>query len=176
VNKSAQAVGAERMVNVALRLVGIYSEARFRPQRRNEWNATVAPARLRANQIMAAYAGAAPPNLAQRALFRMNMRGRSCRWACLSSAAIVVADRRRLVEGAGNEAFLVWMRCSGIAATKKYGQDGNPERTISRKQKPRANAGFCGRTLFGSANSQMFVRNATLRFSLGAGPEVQRSA
>ncbi len=140
VNKSAQAAGAERMVNVALQLVEdlLRSEIPAAAKKRMERDRGA-----RANQIMAAVCGsrAAEPQTAS--AVPNEYAWRSCRRACLPATAIVVADRRRLGGRRGNQA-VVGMGCgaAAIAAAEEVRARREILKELSRESKsPARNAG-----------------------------------
>ena len=126
VNKSAQAVGAERMVNVALQLVEdlLRSEIPAAAKKRMERDRGVKRVCGRIKSWLP-YAGAAPPNLAQRALFRMNMRGGLVAGPAYLLRLSLSPTEEDWVEGAETKRSWVWDAVQRpLRLLKKYGQDG----------------------------------------------------
>ena len=126
VNKSAQAVGAERMVNVALQLVEdlLRSEIPAAAKKRMERDRGAKRVCGRLKSWLP-YAGAAPPNLAQRALFRMNMRGGLVAGPAYLLRLSLSPTEEDWVEGAETKRSWVWDAVQRpLRLLKKYGQDG----------------------------------------------------
>jgi len=126
VNKSAQAVGAGRMVNVALRLVEdlLRSEIPAAAKKRMERDRGAKRVCERIKSWLP-YAGAAPPNLTQRALFRMNMRGGLVAGPAYLLRLSLSPTEEDWVEGAETKRSWVWDAVQRpLRLLKKYGQDG----------------------------------------------------
>jgi len=126
VNKSAQAVGAERMVNVALYLVEdlLRSEIPAAAKKRMERDRGAKRICGRIKSWLP-YAGAAPPNLTQRALFRMNMRGGLVAGLAYLLRLSLSPTEEDWVEGAETKRSWVWDAVQRpLRLLKKYGQDG----------------------------------------------------
>jgi hypothetical protein len=126
VQESARAVGAERMVNVALQLVEdlLRSEipAAAKERMKRDRGAKRVCERIKA---WLPYAGAAPPNLLRRALFRMNMRGGWIAGPAYLLRLSLSPTEEDWVEGAETKRSWVWDAVQRpLRLLKKYGQDG----------------------------------------------------
>jgi hypothetical protein len=126
VHRSARAVGAERMVNVALRLVQdllrseIPAAAKERMQR--DRGAKRVCERIKS---WLPYAGAAPPNLLRRAMFRVNMRGGLIAGPAYLLRLSLSPTEEDWVEGAETKRSWIWDAVQRpLRLLKKYGQDG----------------------------------------------------
>jgi Uncharacterised nucleotidyltransferase len=126
VRESARAVGAERMVNVALRLVQEILSTEIPAEMKD------ALARDKATKRVCEwikewlpYAGFAPPSLIKRALFRMNMRGGLIAGPAYLLRLSLSPTEEDWVEGA--ETKRSWISDAvrrPFRLMKKYGQDG----------------------------------------------------
>jgi hypothetical protein len=124
--KSAEAVGAARMVNVALRLVQDLLHTEIPSEIRN----SVEPDRgavgiCQRIKTWLPYAGFAPPSLPQRALFRMKMRGGIIAGPAYLLRLSLSPTEEDWVEGAENKRSWLWDAVQRpFRLLKKYGQDG----------------------------------------------------
>jgi hypothetical protein len=126
VNASAQAVGAERMVNVALQLVEdlLRSEIPAAAKERVKHDRGVKRVCERIKSWLP-YAGAAPPSLTRRALFRMNMRRGLIAGPAYLLRLSLSPTEEDWVEGAETKRSWVWDALQRpLRLLKKYGQDG----------------------------------------------------
>lgn len=126
VRKSAEAVGAERMINVALLLVNdlLHTELpdEIRGAVQNDRGAAGICERIKA---WLPYAGFAPPSLYQRALFRMKMRGGVIAGASYLLRLSFSPTEEDWVEGAETKRSSFWdALLRPFRLLKKYGQDG----------------------------------------------------
>jgi hypothetical protein len=126
VQDSARAVGAERMVNVALQLVEdlLRSEipSAAKERMKHDRGAKRVCGRIKS---WLPYAGAAPPNLLRRALFRMNMRGGLIAGPAYLLRLSLSPTEEDWVEGAETKRSWVWdAMARPFRLLKKYGQDG----------------------------------------------------
>ncbi len=126
--KSARAVGAERMVNVALQLVEdlLHCEipAAAKERMKHDHGTQRICERIR---VWLPYAGESPPNLLGRALFRMNMRGGLIAGLLYLLRLSLSPTEEDWVEGA--EAKRSWILDAmqrPLRLLRKYGQDGKP--------------------------------------------------
>lgn len=128
VNRSAQAIGAERMVNVALQLVEelLRSEIPAAAKKRMERDRGAKRVCDRIKSWLPD-AGAAPPNLLRRALFRVNMRGGLVAGLAYLLRLSLSPTEEDWVEGAETKRSWVWDAVQRpLRLLKKYGQDGKP--------------------------------------------------
>ncbi|HWZ98158.1 MAG TPA: nucleotidyltransferase family protein [Candidatus Dormibacteraeota bacterium] len=126
VKESAKAVGAERMVNVALRLVKELLHTEIPPGIEDSVLRDHATIRIceRIKKWLP-YAGFAPPSLPQRALFRMGMRGGLIAGPAYLFRLSLSPTEEDWVEGAETKRSLFWDAVSRpFRLLKKYGQDG----------------------------------------------------
>jgi hypothetical protein len=126
VKESARAVGAERMVNVALRLVEQLLHTEIPAAIKDAVSQDHATIRI-CERIATwlPYAGYAPPRLAQRALFRMGMRGGLIAGPAYLFRLSLSPTEEDWVEGA--ETKRSWLSDAvrrPFRLLKKYGQDG----------------------------------------------------
>lgn len=126
VKKSAQAAGAERMVNVALRLVQDLLHAQIPAGIRNSVEPDAAAAGICERiKVWLPYAGFAPPSLPQRALFRMKMRGGVIAGPAYLLRLSLSPTEEDWVEGAETRRSWFWDAMQRpFRLLKKYGQDG----------------------------------------------------
>jgi hypothetical protein len=126
VSESAKAVGAERMVHVALQLVQELLHTETPEEIRNAVTrdrATIAICK-RISQWLP-YAGYAPPRLAQRARFRMGMRGGLFAGLGYLFRLSLSPTEEDWVEGAETNRSWFWDAARRpFRLIKKYGQDG----------------------------------------------------
>ena len=126
VQKSARAVGAERMVHVALRLVQRLLHTEVPPEMRDcvERDNAV-PAICARIEKWLPYAGFAPPSLPQRARFRMAMRGGWIAGPAYLLRLSLSPTEEDWVEGAEAKRSWLWDAIARpFRLVKKYGQDG----------------------------------------------------
>ncbi|HYK40587.1 MAG TPA: nucleotidyltransferase family protein [Candidatus Eremiobacteraceae bacterium] len=126
VKKSAQAVGAERMVNVALRLVQDLLHTQIPPQIRNSVERDRGAAAIcRRIKAWLPFAGFAPPSLPLRALFRVRMCGGLIAGPVYLLRLSFSPTEEDWIEGAETKRSWFWdaMR-RPFRLLKKYGQDG----------------------------------------------------
>jgi len=126
VKKSAQAVGAERMVRVALQLARDLLHTRIPAEIRDfaERDRGV-PGICERIKAWLPYAGFAPPSLAQRALFRMKMRGGVIAGPAYLLRLSLSPTEEDWVEGAETKRSWFWDAMQRpFRLLKKYGQDG----------------------------------------------------
>lgn len=126
VKKSAEAVGAERMVNVALRLVEDLLHTAIPSEMRNSVVRDAAVLRIcKRIKEWLPYAGFAPPSLQQRAVFRMGMRGGLIAGPAYLLRLSLSPTEEDWVEGAETERSWLWDALSRpYRLLKKYGKDG----------------------------------------------------
>jgi hypothetical protein len=126
VKASAKAVGAERMVNVALRLVEDLLRREIPVEMRDSVGKDKEVVRIcaRINEWLP-YAGFAPPSLPQRALFRMKMPGGLIAGPAYLLRLSLSPTEEDWVEGAETKRSWLW---DGISRPyrllKKYGKGG----------------------------------------------------
>jgi len=126
VKESAEAVGAERMVNVALRLVENLLHAAIPSEMQDSVtrDAAVVPICMRIKEWLPC-AGFAPPSLPQRAVFRMNMRGGLIAGPAYLLRLSLSPTEEDWVEGAETKRSWLWDALSRpFRLLKKYGKDG----------------------------------------------------
>jgi len=128
VKQSAKAVGAERMVHVALRLVKELLQTEIPREIRDNVEKDP-PAKRICKRIEAwlPYAGFHPPSLVQRALFRIGMRGGVFAGPAYLFRLSLSPTEEDWVEGA--ETKRSWISDAvrrPYRLLKKYGQDGKP--------------------------------------------------
>lgn len=126
VRKSAKAVGAERMVNVALRLVQELLQTEIPSEIKDAVERDRGTKRICEHiQMWLPYAGFAPPSLPQRAIFRMQMRGGLIAGPAYLFRLSLSPTEEDWVEGA--ETKRSWISDAvrrPFRLIKKYGQDG----------------------------------------------------
>jgi hypothetical protein len=126
VRESARAVGAERMVNVALRLVQEILSTEIPAEMKDALARDSATKRIcEGIKEWLPYAGFAPPSLIKRALFRMNMRGGLIAGPAYLLRLSLSPTEEDWVEGA--ETKRSWISDAvrrPFRLMKKYGQDG----------------------------------------------------
>jgi len=108
----------------------------------------------------------------------MNMRGGLVAGPAYLLRLSLSPTEEDWVDGAETKRWWYGCDAAAIAAAEEVRARREILKELFRESKsPARNAGFYGSYVVRSANSQMFVRNAALRFFLWApGPEVQRSA
>jgi hypothetical protein len=126
VRESARAVGAERMVNVALRLVEEMLSTEIPAEMKDVVARDSAVKRIceRIEEWLP-YAGFAPPSLIKRAIFRINMRGGPIAGTAYLLRLSLSPTEEDWVEGA--ETKRSWISDAvrrPFRLMKKYGQDG----------------------------------------------------
>jgi hypothetical protein len=126
VKKSAQAVGAERMVNVALRLVQDLLHTQIPAQIRNSVERDRGAAAIcRRIKAWLPFAGFAPPSLPLRALFRVRMRGGLIAGPAYLLRLSFSPTEEDWIEGAESKRSWFWDAMQRpFRLLKKYGQDG----------------------------------------------------
>jgi Uncharacterised nucleotidyltransferase len=126
VKASAKAVGAERMVNVALRLVEDLLRREIPVEMRDSVGKDKEVVRIcaRINEWLP-YAGFAPPSLPQRALFRMKMPGGLIAGPAYLLRLSLSPTEEDWVEGAETKRSWLWDGLSRpYRLLKKYGKGG----------------------------------------------------
>ncbi|GAC1635727.1 MAG: hypothetical protein NVS9B14_13330 [Candidatus Acidiferrum sp.] len=126
VKKSARAVGAERMVHVALRLVQNLLRTEIPAAIRADVAEDSATERI-CERIgtWLPYAGYAPPSLPQRALFRASMRGGWIAGPAYLMRLSLSPTEEDWVEGAETKRSWIWDAVQRpLRLMRKYGQDG----------------------------------------------------
>jgi hypothetical protein len=126
VEKSAKAVGAERMVTVALRLVEDLLQGEIPHEMRDSVGKDRAAIRIcKRIKGWLPQAGFAPPSLPQRALFRMNMRGGLISGPAYLLRLSLSPTEEDWVEGAETNRSWLWdALIRPYRLLKKYGKDG----------------------------------------------------
>jgi putative nucleotidyltransferase-like protein len=126
VQESARAVGAERMVHVALRLVQRLLHTELPSEMRDSVEGDNAvPAICARIEKWLPYAGFAPPSLPQRARFRMAMRGGWIAGPAYLLRLSLSPTEEDWVEGAEAKRSWLWDAITRpFRLMKKYGQDG----------------------------------------------------
>ena len=126
VRESAKAVGAERMVNVALRLVQDLLRTEIPPEIKDAVERDQGTKRICEDiRKWLPYAGFSPPSLPQRAIFRMQMRGGLIAGPAYLFRLSLSPTEEDWVEGA--ETKRSWISDAvrrPFRLIKKYGQDG----------------------------------------------------
>jgi len=126
VQKSAEAVGAERMVHVALRLVGELLHTEI-PMEMKDAILSDRPTKRICERIgkWLPYAGFAPPTLRERAIFRIAVRGGLFSGAAYLLRLSLSPTEEDWVEGAeGRRPWISDVLRRPFRLMKKYGQDG----------------------------------------------------
>jgi hypothetical protein len=126
VSESARAVGAERMVHVALQLVRDLLHCEIPAAAKHGVDRDHGVARpCKRIEAWLPYAGFAPPTLVQRALFRMGMRGGVVAGPAYLLRLALSPTEEDWVEGAETKRSWVWDAVQRpFRLLKKYGQDG----------------------------------------------------
>jgi len=126
VKRSARAVGAERMVHVALRLVEELLQTEIPAEIRSDVEKDAATKRIcKRIETWLPYGGFHPPSLPHRALFRMSMRGGAIAGPAYLFRLSLSPTEEDWVEGA--ETKRSWIADAvrrPYRLLKKYGQDG----------------------------------------------------
>lgn len=126
VRESARAVGAERMVNVALRLAQEMLSTEIPGEMKDVVTRDISTKRICGRiEGWLPYAGFAPPSLMQRAIFRMNMRGGLIAGPAYLFRLSLSPTEEDWEEGA--ETKRSWISDAvrrPFRLIKKYGQDG----------------------------------------------------
>lgn len=126
VKQSAKAVGAERMVHVALKLVEELLHTEIPAETKVSVEKDAATKRIcKRIETWLPYAGFRPPSLARRALFRMNMRGGIIAGPAYLFRLSLSPTEEDWVEGAETKrSWLADALRRPYRLLKKYGQDG----------------------------------------------------
>jgi hypothetical protein len=126
VARSAQAVGAKRMVSVALRLVQDLLHFQIPGEIRNTVERDAVAARICERiKVWLPYAGFAPPSLLQRALFRMKMPEGVIAGPAYLLRLSLSPTEEDWIEGAETKRSWFWDAMQRpFRLLKKYGQDG----------------------------------------------------
>src|SRR5262249_36610338 len=126
VKQSAKAVGAERMVHVALGLVEELLRTEIPAEIKNDVERVAATKRISKRiKTWLPYAGFHPPSLPRRAMFRMNMRGGAIAGPAYLFRLSLSPTEEDWLEGA--ETKRSWLADAvrrPYRLLKKYGQDG----------------------------------------------------
>ena len=126
VKQSAKAVGAERMVRVALRLVEELLRTEIPAEIRNDVENDASTKRIcKRIETWIPYAGFRPPSLPHRAVFRMSMRGGVIAGPAYLLRLSLSPTEEDWVEGAEtNRSWIADAVRRPYRLLKKYGQDG----------------------------------------------------